>query len=139
MHPATLFLALKDAGMTCRTAGGKLLVNPVASLAGELKDQVISHRAALVEWLQAAPEDDARAEAIAQDAADWNPFDRPDVPAPVLVRVNKVGEPAAFVAVDPGYLDAFLAWAADLKRVGAAKAPAGKKKRKAKAADQPTL
>lgn len=76
LHPLTLVHALKDAGMACRAEGGRLLVNPVALLAGELREQVISNRAALVAWLEAAEEDNARIDAVAAfwaahpDAAD---------------------------------------------------------------------
>lgn len=118
-HPLTLLHALKDAGMTCRTSNGKLLVNPVAGLQGDLRERVISQRAAMVAWLEGAADDDARAEAIAQDAAEWNPFDRPDVPPPVLVRLHKDGEPPRYAAVDPGWLDDFTAWAEEARRMNA--------------------
>lgn len=65
LHPLTLIHALKDVGMSCRAEGGRLLVNPVALLAGELREQVITNRAALVAWLEGAADDEARIDAVA--------------------------------------------------------------------------
>lgn len=129
-HPLELLHAMKDAGMTCRTEGGKLLVNPVALLKGELREQVITHRAGLVRWLADAADWEARADAVAQDAALWPPWDHPDLPAPVLVRLHRDGEPPRYAAYDPRWLDDFTQWAADLKKMAARQRAEKEKKAK---------
>lgn len=125
LHPITLWHALKDAGMTCRVKEGKLLINPIASLAGELREQVIAHRAALVAWLEGADEDDARIDALAAETARCNPFDHPEPEGRggILVRVNLEGEPPRFVAIDPDYWRDLCQWAAEVRQINAKRPP----------------
>lgn len=119
-HPATLYLALRDAGMACRLHEGALKVAPVASLVGDLRRQVVAGRQALIDWLARAEEDDARIDALAREAALANPFDEEGPPArlrrSVLLRVSLPGEPPEYAAVDPGWLAVMDDWLAQSRR-----------------------
>jgi hypothetical protein len=70
MHPASLFLALKDAGITARVVAGKLKAAPISLLVGDLRELVLTHKDALVAWLEEPGPADADLDAIAMFCAD---------------------------------------------------------------------
>jgi hypothetical protein len=131
MHPATLFLALRDAGMSARLLGSKLLINPVASLTGELREQVITHRQGLIDWLAAADDDEARADAlfgVAEPLEEIFADGLAVVRTHTLLKASLPGEPPEYAAVDGGWLDHLLEYAAVCRRHRAEK----EKRRKSK-------
>lgn len=111
-HPASLFLALRDAGFSARTKDGKLLIAPVADLKGDLRELVITHRLDLVAWLEAAADDNARAAALAAIEPPGLADSLCVLQTHTLLRLHEDGEPPQYLAVHPDWLAAIRDFAA---------------------------
>ncbi len=134
-HPATLSIALREAGMMIRLSeDGKLLVNPVAKLEGELREQVIANRQALITWLARAAGDEARIDAVAREAIFHDPFAGTEAAfglrESVLIRTNLPGEPPEYAAFDPDWLRDFQTWVREERQINARKAAEREEKQK---------
>jgi len=132
MDAPTLIARLREAGMTCRTADGKLYVDPVASLVGELRRLVVANKAALITWLADEPAREAQADAIFREAVQHDPFAATDAAfglrETALVLVSRPGEPPKYAALDPDYWRDLCQWAKESRSANARRPPARPRK-----------
>lgn len=114
MSAAALLQRLRDAGLQADARKGKLYVTPVAKLAGELREEVITHRAALItELVDEAARNRALEEVEPPDFDEVGPI---VLERHLLMRISDEGRPPEYLAYHPGWLEDLLAFAAQRRK-----------------------